>query len=37
MEGKENVITLTELEDVRDETLERTGPRSRKAMMYQEL
>lgn len=37
VEGKKNLITLTELDDVRDETLERTGPRSHKAMMYQEL
>lgn len=37
VEGKENSITLTQLDDVRDETVERTGTKFRKSMMYQEL
>lgn len=34
VEGKENSITLTELHDVRDETIERTGTKFHESMMY---
>lgn len=37
IQGKENSLNLTELNDVRDETVEEIGTKSYKAMMYKEL